>query len=278
MLAYIAWAACAVCATIDSTLTANGEEQPYGERLRLGLDVRQGRVEDAGITLDDRRGEMNVGWAPLRWLEAGFAVPYLFRHFEQGVNGWDAATMGDVELRLRTLAYEARGAFGRRRFGLLGMLKLPTAPLATDPTGAVLPSTLQPGCGAIAPELGAYFAASRGAWSTYVSASVFLPFTVRAGPHTGDSLRVAAHVQYQPNVHFAGRMGVFARVDADGELTGGIDDANAGGFIGYATADVVVSPAQDLILTAGVLVPVANALRGDHHESAIVALTAVYDF
>ena len=278
MLLPLAWIACAVCATIDSTLTANGEEEPFRGRLRLGLDVRQGFVESGGVTLDDRRGELAMGWAPLRWLEAGFAVPYLFRHFESGARSWDTATMGDAELRGRTLAYEARGAFGRRRFGLLGSLKLPTAPVATDPSGVPLASTLQPGCSAIAPELGAYYAASRASWSTYVSASLLLPFTVRDAPHAGDSLRVAAHVQLQPDPHFAGRLGLFARLDADGSLASGGDDPNSGGFIGYVTGDVVLSLAADLVVTAGVLLPILQALRGDHREGPIVAITAAYDF
>jgi hypothetical protein len=271
-------AACAVCATVDSTLTVAGEEQPYRGRLRLALDMREGHVEADGISLDDRRVELAVGWAPLHWLEVGVAVPYLFRHISEPSSTWDAATLGDVELRARTLAYEARGPFGRRRLGLLGSLKLPTAPVANDPTGVPLASALQPGCGAIGPELGGYFTASRAAWSTYASASVFLPFTVREAPHASDSLRLRAHVQFQPDPHVAGRIGLFARVDANGQLAGGTDDPNSGGFIGYATADVVVSLVPDLVLTAGALLPVVEVLRGDHRESAIVSLTAAYAF
>ena len=259
-------AACAVCATVDSTLTVAGEEQPYRGRLRLGLDVREGHVEADGIRLDDRRVELAVGWAPLHWLEVGVAVPYLFRHLGEPSSTWDAVTLGDVELRARTLAYEARGSFGRRRFGLLGSLKMPTAPVAKDPAGVPLASALQPGCGAIRTELGGYFTASRAAWSTYVSASVFLPFTVRDAPHASDSLRLSAHVQFQPDARIAGRIGLFARVDANGQLAGGTDDPNSGGFVGYATADVVVSLVPDLVVTAGALLPVARVLRGNHRK------------
>jgi len=41
---------------------------------------------------------------------------------------------------------------------------------------------------------------------------------------------------------------------------------------------VLASFATDFVVTAGVLVPVVEALRGVHHESAIMALTAAYDF
>ncbi len=270
--------ACAVCATADPTLVVAGEEQPYRGRLRLSLDFREGRVLAGDVSVDDHRLELAVTWAPLRWLELAFAAPYLFRHVEDPTASENEATLGDVELRVRTLAYEARGSFGRRAFGLLGSLKFPTAPIGYDPSGVPLASTLQPGCGSVAPALGVYYATSRGAWSTYVSASLYLPFSVRDGPHSSDSARVAAHLQYQIDPHVGGRLGVFGRLDASGQLSSTADDPNSGGFVGYLTGDVVVSLAPDLVLTAGVLMPVVQALRGVHHESAIAAVTAAYDF
>jgi len=284
--------ACAVCATSDPTLTVSGEEQPYRGRLRLDLDAREGRVTAGDVALDDRRAEIAVLWAPIRELALAFAAPYLFRHvdgsaaggtsqtpsIESGAAAIDHATMGDVELRAQYLAYEARGSFGRRRFGLLGALKLPTAPLGYDASGTLLASTLQPGCGSIAPTLGAYFAASRGLWAMYASGALFLPFSVRDGPHSSDSARLAAHVQFQPDTHFATRLGVFARIDASGQLAQGVDDPNSGGFIAYATGEIVVSPISDLVVSAGVFLPVIEAFRGVHRESAIVALTLAHDF
>jgi hypothetical protein len=186
--------------------------------------------------------------------------------------------MGDVELRAQYLAYESRGRFGRRRFGLIGGLKLPTAPLGYDPRGVLLASTLQPGCGSIAPTLGAYYATSHGAWSAYASGSLFLPFSIRDGPHSSDSARLVAHVQYQPLPRLAGRVGTFVRIDASGQLAQGVDDPNSGGVIGYITSEIVASPIPDLVVTAGVFLPALEAFRGTHHESAIVALTLAHDF
>ena len=276
--------ACAVCATADPTLTVAGEEQPFRGRLRLDADVRQGSVSAGDVSLDDRRVEVAVLWAPIRALEVEFAVPYLFRHVvdEQTASTLerdaDEATLGDVELRAQYLAYEARGGFGRRRFGLIGGLKLPTAPLGYDARGVLLASTLQPGCGSIAPSLGAYYATSRGPWSTYASGSLFLPFSIRDGPHASDSARLVLHVQYQPHPRVAGRLGAFVRVDASGQLAPGVDDPNSGGLIGYLTSAIVLSPISDLVVTAGVFLPVIEAFRGTHHESAIVALTLAHDF
>ncbi len=271
--------ACAVCATADPTLMASGEEQPFRGRLRLDADARIGHVEAGSMSLDDRRVEIATTWAPLRALELGFAAPYLFREVQDAsLHAIDHATIGDVELRSNLLAYESRGAFGRRRFGLIASLKLPTAPIEHDSHGAPLSSVLQPGCGSIAPTLGAYWSAGRAQWSYYASASLFLPFSVRDGPHTGDSFRASAHVQFQPTSRFAGRVGLFTRLDASGELAPGVDDANSGGFIGYVTSEIVFSPTTDLVVTIGVFFPVIEALRGVHHESAIAALTVAYDF
>lgn len=272
--------ACAVCATADPTLTPSGEEQPFRGRLRLSADARVGHVDAGETSLDDRRVEIATTWAPLRSFEITFGAPYLFRHIEQAsaLATMDHATIGDVELRARLLAYEARGAFGRRRFGLLAALKLPTAPIENDIHGAALASVLQPGCGSIAPTLGAYYTVARGSWSAYVSASLFLPFEVRDGPHAGDSARASAHVQFQPTPRFAARAGVFTRLDADGHLAANVDDPNSGGFVGYLTSEAAFSPIDDLVVTVGAFFPVIEALRGAHHESAIAALTIAYDF
>jgi hypothetical protein len=278
----LVWAvACAVCATADPTLSAEGEAQPYRGRLRLDLDVREGRVAvgsgQSAVALDDHRAELAVLWAPVRVLALELATPFLFRHIDAGRSA-NRATLGDVELRARFLAYEARGSFGVRRFGLLGALTAPTAPLERDPNGVLLASTLEPGCGSLAPTLGAYFTQSRGPLSVYASGSFFLPFSVRDGPHAGDSLRLAAHVQWQPTMRVAGRIGVFARIDASGQLATNVDDPNSGGFVGYVTGELVVSPVRDLVITAGVLLPVIEALRGAHRESAISAISIGYDF
>ena len=208
-------------------------------------------------------------------------VPYLFHELGDSTSSLrttDYATLGDVELRATLLAYESRGSFGRRRFGLIGALKFPTAPIENDSAGVPLSSVLQPGCGSIGPTLGAYYFASRAAWSVYASASLFLPFQVREGPHAGDSARASFHVQFQPQSKFAGRVGVFARLDASGNLTPTTDDPNSGGFIGYVTSELAFSPTDDLVITVGAFLPVVEALRGAHHESAIGALTIAYDF
>jgi len=272
--------ACAVCATADPTLTTTGEEQPFRNRLELSADARIGFVEAGGISLDDRRVEIAAAWAPVRALEISFLAPYLFRTVTESepLGSFDHATLGDVELRAQTLAYEARGAFGHRRLGIVASIKAPTAPIEYGASGEPLPSALQPGCGGVAPTIGAYWVASYGPWSGYVSASLFVPVPVRNGPHGGDSLRASAHLQFQPSPRFGARVGVFARVDSSGRLDDTQDDPNSGGFIGYVTGALAFSPVQDLVVTGGVFLPVIEALQGDHHEGPIASVTVAYDF
>jgi hypothetical protein len=281
-LALLVWApearACAVCATADPTLTTTGEEQPFRNRLQLSADTRIGFVEAGGVPLDDRRFEMAVAWSPLRSLEITFLAPYLFRTVTFGPTQVDYATIGDVELQAQALGYEARGAFGHRRLGIVASIKAPTAPIERDPSGAPLSAVLQPGCGGVAPTLGAYWLASRGAWSEYASASLYVPVPVRSGPHAGDSFRVSGHLQFQPIPAFAARVGVFGRIDSSGRLDDTVDDPNSGGFVGYLTGALAVAPVTDLTITAGVFLPVIEVLRGDHRESTIASLTIAYDF
>jgi hypothetical protein len=267
--------ACAVCATADPTLVAAGEERPYRGRIRADADVRVGSVAAGNESVDDHRVELGFMWAPLRDFEIGLATPFLFRRVD-GVA--DQSTLGDVEIRSQFLAYEARGSFGRRRFGLLASLKLPTAPIGYDERGVPLSSALQPGCGSIAPAVGAYFMTGRAAWSFYTSASLFLPFSVRDGPHASDSLRLLARMQYQPRPWIAARLGALVRVDASGQLANGVDDPNSGGAIAQATGEIALSPLPDLVFTLGAFVPVAQAFRGTHSESAIASATLAYDF
>jgi hypothetical protein len=276
--------ACAVCATADPTLTTPGAEQPFSGRLRLTVDARAGEVRvgepgAAEVVLDDRRFELRMLYAPAEDLEISAAVPALERRITSvGAGRVDRTSLGDVELRIDQLAYKASDASGRRRFGIFGGLKLPTAPEEADASGATLPAELQPGCGSLVAEAGAYYLLGHGLWSFLAAASLYLPFIVRDAPHAGDSLRTTTHVQLQPLPWLASRVGFNVRLDSSGELATDVTDPSSGGFIGYVSSELVVSPASDVVLTLGAFSPAVQLLQGDHHETTVFALTASYDF
>ena len=119
---------------------------------------------------------------------------------------------------------------------------------------------------------------STGRWILRYGGSILLPFSVREGPHPGDSIRGSAGVQYVPLKSLSVRAGVMMRFDLSGELRKGVDDPNSGGLVGYATAGVSLSPSRSLNASFDVYVPAIQLLRGDHRDSTVLALTLGYAF
>ena len=172
------------------------------------------------------------------------------------------ATLGDVELRWRTVRSTVLTGGARQRWGVLFALKGPTAPLQWDGVGTLLPSTLQPGCGAIVPAGGLDYAVANGKWSGYGSESFWLPFALRAGPHAGDSFRASVRAQWQPLRAVMGvRAGPTLRLDTSGELAEGSTDPNSGGLVAYAATELVATPMTDLVVELGLLYPALQLLR-----------------
>ena len=129
---------------------------------------------------------------------------------------------------------------------------------------------------AVTPLAGLSYDVRRGPWMLYTSLTFFVPFAVRSGAHACDVLRASTSVQAQPHRRVATRLGFDVRLEssAAGDKQ---SDPNAGGFIGYLSPEVVVSPMTDLLVIAGARFPVVQALRGDHREDAIASLGVAYD-
>ncbi len=271
--------ACAVCSTADTTLAPQGHEQPFEGRVHAALDARAGSVDAGGIHVDDRRGEIAIAYAPTETALVTLAVPALSRSIASLDGSRVVRTsLGDVELGLHVVRTTRFTSGFTQRLGVFVGLKLPTAPREADASGAVLSSALQPGCGSLVPAGGVDYALRSGTWSAYGGASLWLPFAVRSGPHAGESLRASVRVQWQPARTIAFRVGPVARLDAAGELTGGASDPNSGGAVVYAAGSIVVTPVTDVTIEAGAFVPAVEALRGEHREGAIAALTIGSDF
>jgi hypothetical protein len=278
----IAVLACAVCASADPTLQAPGFEQPFAQRFRLGVDALVGRVaEDTPdgrrLELDDLRLSATATYAPTRDLLFSLTVPALERSLHDVASRTSALIPGDVDARVYGVASRSIDAT-RRQLGFFGGFKGPTAPIERDMFGVPLPVELEPGCGSIVPYVGSAYAIGRGRYSGQVSAALYLPFSVRDQPHPGDSLRTTAWLQIQATHAFATRFGMSTRLDSTGQLSATVADLNSGGFVGYVTTDVLVSPTTDLVVAAGAMFPVVQAWFGVHRESTITGLRAAYDF
>lgn len=274
--------ACATCSCGDPTLSVVGAEMPFGGRLRLALDFRH-RTDAIGetgrnrIELSEQKLEAKVAWSPIAELLLMASVPYLRREVGY-VNGGRSVFWrpGDVELLARWFFFREPSFAPRHLLSWTITARLPTAPAEYDTAGKALPLELQSGTGAFDFATGPAYAGFAGDWSVYASVLVLVPLPSRFDVTRRPSLRGTLAGQWQPRTEFA------VRLSADGRLDSTLDEAgqtdpDSGGFILFAGPDVVLSPWTDLLLVAGLRVPVANALRGRHEEGIALSMSVVYD-
>ncbi|MCA9517377.1 MAG: transporter [Myxococcales bacterium] len=261
--------ACAACSLGDPTLAAFGTERPYEDRLRFTFEGRYredavGEARVDRVALEELRAELGAAWAPADDLFLQLALPVLFRHLRE-VNLAETSLLatGDLELR-------ARWQLTRGLAATAGV-SLPTAPTARRADGSALPRELQPGSGSVDPSLGV--AGTLDDYPLSLTGSAWL-----TAP-TGDAglsarLSVAAQAQLAPAL--ALRVAVDGRVDGK-STEHGVTERDSGGAIAFIGADVVISPATDLVLTIGGRAPVWNALAGWHDEGVVMFVGVAYD-
>ena len=155
-------------------------------------------------------------------------------------------------------------------------MKLPTAPVLRAADGTELDLDTQLGSGSVDPLVGVAYQHFRGAWSFLASATGFLPTRGILGFRAGASVRTTLAAQYQPALRWAVRLGMDGRVEAAGDLDGKQEE-DGGGVIGYASPDVLFSPATDVVLAAGVRMPFFNRLRGRVDPTPIAMMSVAYD-
>lgn len=275
--------ACGVCGSGDPTLTVMGAERAFDGRFRIAGDLRLGSSRvgaGAGeIEVREQRLEVSAAYAPTATTFLSVAFPVLRRAAEGGgAHGAHKTvfTPGDVEIRAKQFVWSARKGPFVHQAAIQGGLKLPTAPVQTDAAGTPLPSVLQPGMGAITPFAGLFYGLVRGPWSLYSSATVYLPYAVREGPHASGSFRTSLSGQRQIGRAFAARLGLDTRLDSNASA-GEKVDPNSGGFIGYVSPELVLSPVNDLLFVVGAHFPAVQALRGHHREGALLSFGVTYD-
>jgi hypothetical protein len=274
--------ACATCGCGDPTLTSLGTEKPFAGRLRGALQISHrtdaiGQARVNRIELSEQRFDASIAWAPLDFWFVGVTVPAVRRRVTY-VNQEQHTRfgLGDIELRNKFFVYQDR-AFSPRHLGAIEAgLKLPTAPLARDAQGDLLPLEVQTGTGSFDPILGASYALFLLPWSSYSSVTGSYPTQGVEGSRASPSLRSTLAAQYQPVDLLALRLGVDTRLDGKAKQQGE-PEPDSGGFILYLAPAVLLSPVTDLVLTLTVQVPVLNALDGYHDEGAIYSLSTTLD-
>jgi hypothetical protein len=273
--------ACATCSAGDPSLSASGSEKPFESRKRISLDLRATKSRADDIDVSEERLELRADFALSPSFMLTGALPILRRSIEDRDGAsWRELTLGDAELRASSIAFDSGISRVRRMVLVYAGSRFPTAPLQTDAHGVALPVALQPGCGSIVPILGASFVASASPITFTASTSFYLPFSVRDGPHAGDSWRTSFTLQFQPaKSEVATRFGISTRLDQAGTLGDQATvDPNSGGLVVYGSGEILVSPATGLVFGVGFFLPAIQLLRGNERESTIATTTASYDF
>jgi len=275
--------ACASCSCGDPTLTAMGTEQPFRNRLRASLDLRH-RIDDIGtgageLRLSEQRLDAQLAWAPVRSVFLLATMPALRREVSYAGDLFSRTSWGpgDAELRAKAFIYRDRDFAPRHLVALIAGMKLPTAPLERDDAGQLLPIEVQPGTGSFDPILGASYAHFAAPLSLYASVQAFLPNAGTDGYRASRSLRTTVAAQRQLSDAVAARLAVDTRLDGRAVEHGAAAE-DSGGFIAFASPELLLSPVTDLTLGAYARISAINRLQGRHVEPYSMGLTVAYDF
>jgi len=290
--------ACAVCGAADKTLPANGSELPFEGRKRATLELRAASFETSSraLRVTELRAQPGLATAigPATLLAAEMPLldrTLVLRAPAAPASGSapvipvrDAASpesrtmmLGDAELRLTHTPWRSAPAALSRRLTISAGVKLPTAPLERDPSGALVHPDLQPGCSSIVPLVSMSYAWASSLWSAWTGASLLLPVAVREGAHSGDSLRASFTMQLQPSRVLATRLGVFGRLDSTGELDGEVVRRSGGASV-HVAPEIVLSPATDVVVSFGAAFPVVQEMRGYRATTPVLLASAGVDF
>jgi hypothetical protein len=274
--------ACTSCGCGDPTLTTMGTEQPFAGRLRLSTNLRY-RSDDIGQPgLDETRLrefglDLGVAYAVRDWLNLSLMVPLLRRELRYVSEPTDRTTgLGDIEVLGKAYVYRDRAFAPQRLLAIVAGARLPTAPVQHDAAGTPVNIDAQAGTGSWVPTAGLAYLQFAGVWSGYASALLAVPTLGHDGLRPPTSLRSTVAAQVQPWTWGAARLGADARFDGRA-YDSGVADKDSGGFIGFVSPAVLLSPRTDLTVELAVRVPVLNLLNGYHREGAFVSAAVVVD-
>jgi hypothetical protein len=276
--------ACATCGCGDPTLTALGFEKPYRDRIRVSIEARY-RTDSIGtrdvdaLSLREQRIDVQAAWAPHERIFLLVSVPFTRREVDYvNLARKVALGPGDSEFRAKFFLYQDDGATPRHLVATTLGVKAPTAPLQRNSEGLRLPMELQSGTGSVDPIIGLSYAYFPRPWSAYASTQAYFP-TIgigSGGSRPSATLRATVAVQYQLTPWLAPRLAIDARIDGTA-LESGVVARDSGGFIGFVSPEVLVSPMTDLTLYASARIPTVKALAGEHREGTIATLGIALD-
>jgi hypothetical protein len=276
-------AACASCACGDTTLTIVGAEKPYAGRLRFSMlfqsrSVANGVPDVSQVKSQEQRLTTSLAYTPLSWLSLSLSVPVVWRQAQLvDLSEASSGSVGDIEIASQFYLYRDQAFDTRHLMGARLGLRMPTAPTALGPDGTPLIVEAQPGTGSFDPLAGLFYGYYTRPWSFYASSTVYVPTQGRQDYRFGTALLSTVSAQVQPWIFLGFRLGFDTRwdtplVEANGDL-----DPHSGGFVGFVSPEILLSPGTDWLVQLTTRVPVVQAVRGEQSEGWMFLLGLIYD-
>lgn len=275
-------AACSTCKCGDYTLTLLGSEKSFGQRLRLGLDYIV-RSESAGAgeereRTDERRTLFSAAYGFSEDFSLAVQLPYVSKEIESAEPGHRlrASGLGDMDVVGRYVLYRSGAVSGRHLAGLRLGVRLPTSE-EIEKHGEPLEIDVQPDAGATAPNVGGWYSYFRFPWFVTTSLNYYRYGDGRQHFEPGNATTGSVLGQYAFGTGAAIQLGLDAR-HAQGNRFSGVDDPDSGGLLATAFAGVALRTFDELVLSAGVQVPMVENLKGEQDEGTTFRVGLVYDF
>lgn len=274
--------ACSTCKCGDPTITLVGDEKPYANRLRIGLDV-QLRSETEGdpaileATTDEDRYTLGFAYSLNNRLTLIANLPYVYKERrDTSLAYMEADGLGDIDIYAR---YNLQAENEQRHlYGVMGGLRLPTSEEVKDGAGNTLDIDVQPDAGATAVTAGGYYQYFASPWFASASASVVhFVSEGRQDFDPGSSIVGSLRAQYALKYNFAPQVGLDFRYSEKDHFSGA-KDHNSGGFLGNLWLGIATRVGGELLLYAGAQIPVIDGLNGHQEEDHTLRLGFNYDF
>lgn len=273
--------ACSTCKCGDYSITLLGTEKPYAGRLRAALDTLvRSESQGAGASereTDEWRNTLGLSYSFTENLTLGIQVPWVRKEIrdanlaEQDAQGW-----GDADLVGWWVLHRGGETALNHLAGLRFGLRLPTSE-EIERSGQLLDIDVQPDAGALAPSLGAWYRYYRFPWLLSTSAVYYAYGEGNQGFDPGDAATASVLGQYALDANWALQLGLDLR-HADKNRHGGTLDPDSGGTLGMAYAGAAARFFEELSVSAGVQLPLIDALNGAQTEEPALRLSFAYDF
>ncbi|TJY63121.1 hypothetical protein E4T66_05260 [Sinimarinibacterium sp. CAU 1509] len=275
--------ACSTCKCGDPTVNLFGTEKSFSSRLRIGFDylVRSETQGDPSVNerqTDEQRLLLGLAYSPLPNLSLAVQVPYVHKQIEDSNRArQDADGLGDIDLIGRWTLLRSGAMSGRHLAGLRLGVRLPTADEVEDGDGRLLDIDVQPDAGATVPNLGGWYAYFRFPWHIGVTATYFSFGDGHQDFSPGDAVVASVLGQYGVTTKLAVQLGLDARHSQKNQFAG-VDDEDSGGTLAMAFSGVALRVMDELVLSAGVQLPLFENLNGHQDEDAALRAGLAYDF